>query len=372
MSPDQPPAQAFVPISARPAPAGERGPWAWVRRNLLADTTTSLATVLLLGSLLWALTHFWDWGVARAHWQPDAEACAAEGVGACWGVVAEKYRLIIFGRYPFEEQWRPLLATALMMGLLVLSCVRHVWKAWLPALWLVVLGLFFSLMGGGVLGLSDVETDRWGGLPLTLLLATLSIVCAFPLSLLVALGRRSELPAIRTLCTIYVELVRGVPLISVLFMASFMFPLFMPQGTKIDVLLRVLVGITLFAAAYMAEVIRGGLQAIPRGQVEAAATLGLSYWQTQRKIVLPQALAMVVPGLMNNFIAIFKDTSLVTIVSLYELTGSLNLALNSDADWRPYKIEGYLFIALVYFAFCFSMSRYSLWVEARLNRGKAR
>jgi general L-amino acid transport system permease protein len=286
-------------------------------------------------------------------------------------VVAEKYRLILFGRYPFEEQWRPLVATCALMAMLVASCTRAFWKPWLALAWVAVLALFFWLMLGGA-GLSRVETDRWGGLPLTLLLSTLSIAMAFPLALLVALGRRSNLPAIRTLCTLYVELIRGVPLISVLFMASFMFPLFMPQGVKIDVLLRVLAGITLFAAAYMAEVIRGGLQAIPKGQVEAAASLGLSYWQTQRKIVLPQALAMVVPGIMNNFIAIFKDTSLVTIVSLYELTGSLGLALNSDADWRPYKIEGYVFIALIYFAFCFAMSRYSLWVERQVNQSKQR
>jgi len=217
-----------------------------------------------------------------------------------------------------------------------------------------------------------VETDLWGGLPLTLLLSSVSIVLAFPLALLLALGRRSNLPAIRSLCTVYVELVRGVPLISVLFMASFMFPLFMPEGMNIDKLVRVLAGISLFAAAYMAEVIRGGLQAIPQGQLEGAATLGLSYWQTQRLIVLPQALAMVVPGLMNNFIAIFKDTSLVTIVSLYELTGAMGLALNSDADWRPYKIEAYLFIALIYFVFCFAMSRYSQWVELQVNRGRQR
>jgi len=204
------------------------------------------------------------------------------------------------------------------------------------------------------------------------MLASLSIVLAFPIAVLVALGRKSRLPAIRTFCIIYVELVRGVPPISVLFMASFMFPLFMPQGFTIDVLVRVLVGITLFAAAYMAEIVRGGLQAIPKGQVEAADSLGLTYWQTQRKIVLPQALAMVVPGIMNNFISIFKDTSLVTIVSLYELTGSLGLALNSDADWRPFKIEGYLFITLIYFIFCFAMSRYSLWVEKQLNRSKTR
>jgi general L-amino acid transport system permease protein len=204
------------------------------------------------------------------------------------------------------------------------------------------------------------------------MLATFGIVLAFPLAVLVALGRRSNLTAIRSVCAIYVELIRGVPLISVLFMASFMFPLFLPPGTSPDVLLRVLVGITLFSAAYLAETVRGGLQAIPKGQVEAAQSLGLSYWQTQRKIVLPQALTIVLPSIMNNFIAIFKDTSLVTIVSLYELTGSLGLAVNSDADWRPYKIEGYFFIALIYFAFCFSMSRYSLWVEKRLNRSKLR
>jgi general L-amino acid transport system permease protein len=204
------------------------------------------------------------------------------------------------------------------------------------------------------------------------MLATLGIVFAFPIAVLVALGRRSNLPAIRSLCIVYVELIRGIPLISVLFMASFLFPLFMPMGKSPDVLLRVLVGLTLFAAAYLAETVRGGLQAIPKGQIEAAESLGLTYWQTQRKIVLPQALAIVVPAVMNSFIAIFKDTSLVTIVSLYELTGSMSLALNSDAEWRPYKIEGYLFIAMIYFAFCFAMSRYSLWIEKQVNLSKNR
>ena len=365
-------AQTFQPIAARPAPVRTDGTLAWMRANLFGDWTTSLFTALLGGLLLWYLPQLIQWALIEAVWLPQAEACRIAGAGACWGVVAEKYRLIIFGRYPFEEQWRPLLATALMVALLVASCMRFFWKPWLAALWIAVLIAFFVLMYGNVAGLGKVETDRWGGLPLTILLASLSIALAFPIALVVALGRRSGLPAIRTLSTVYVELVRGVPLVSVLFMASFMFPLFMPQGLTIDVLIRVLAGITLFSAAYMAEVVRGGLQAIPKGQVEAAATLGLGYWQTQRLIVLPQALAMVVPGLMNNFIAIFKDTSLVTIVSLYELTGSLGLALNSDADWRPFKIEGYLFIALIYFAFCFAMSRYSLWVEKQVNKGRAR
>ena len=365
-------ANVFQPIAPRPAPVNTEGPVAWVRANLLADWKTSLATVVIGAMLLWLLPQVLNWAVFKAIWIPSFDACRANGAGACWGVIAEKYRLIIFGRYPFAEHWRPLLATTLLISLLVISCIRYFWKAWLPVLWIVVLAVFFTLMHGGVAGLSVVSTDRWGGLPLTILLASLSLVASFPIALVVALGRRSNLPAIRTFCTVYVELIRGVPLISVLFMASFMFPLFMPQGLQIDVLLRVLIGITLFAAAYMAEVIRGGLQAIPKGQIEAAATLGLSYWQTQRKIVLPQALAMVVPGIMNNFISTFKDTSLVTIVSLYELTGAMNLALNSDADWRPFTIEGYFFIALIYFVFCFSMSRYSHWVEQQVNKSKLR
>ena len=365
-------AKTFQPIAARPAPVKTDGLVPWIRSNLFGDWKTSAGTLILGGFLLWIVPQILGWAVFRAAWAPNADACRVDGVGACWGVITEKYRLIIFGRYPFEEQWRPLVATVLMVSLLVASCARAFWKPWLALLWVAVLAAFFTIMFGGVLGLSRVETDRWGGLPLTILLASLSIAMAFPIALVVALGRRSGLPAIRSVCTIYVELIRGVPLISVLFMASFMFPLFMPQGFTIDVLIRVLVGITLFAAAYMAEVIRGGLQAIPKGQVEAAATLGLSYWQTQRKIVLPQALAMVVPAIMNNFISTFKDTSLVTIVSLYELTGSMGLALNSDADWRPFKIEGYLFIASIYFIFCFSMSRYSHWIEKQVNKSKLR
>ncbi len=364
-------ATGFHPVPPRPAPANTEGLLAWLRSNLFGDLKTASATLILGGLLLWFVPQFVNWALFNAVWAPDVSACrAAEGHGACWGVVVEKYRLILFGRYPFEQQWRPLVATVLMLVMLVASCMRPFWKPWLAALWVAVLIVFFMLMYGNTLGLTKVETDRWGGLPLTILLSTLSIVTAFPIALVVALGRRSNLPAIRVFCTLYVELIRGVPLISVLFMASFMFPLFMPQGFTIDVLIRVLVGITLFAAAYLAEVIRGGLQAIPKGQIEAAASLGLSYWQSQRKIVLPQALAMVVPSIVNSFISIFKDTSLVSIVSLYELTGAMDMALNADANWKPFKLQGYLFIAAIYFLFCFSMSRYSQWVEKHLNKSK--
>jgi general L-amino acid transport system permease protein len=366
-------AAVFTPIAPRPAPVRTTGAGAWARANLFANWGSTLATVVMALMAISALPPLVNWAIVHAVWRPDADACqAARGVGACWGVVTEKWRFIVFGRFPFESQWRPEVAAILLLGLLLVSCIRSFWKPWLAIVWIAVVPVFFLLMGGGHFGLDAVPTDNWGGLPLTIMLATFGILFAFPLSILVALGRRSHMPAIRSLCVVYVELIRGVPLISVLFMASFLFPLFLPVGKSPDVLLRVLVGITLFSAAYLAEIVRGGLQAIPRGQVEAAATLGLSYWQTQRKIVLPQALALVVPGIMNSFIAIFKDTSLVTIVSLYELTGALNLALNSDANWRPFKIEGYIFIVLVYFAFCFAMSRYSLWIESRLSAGKRR
>jgi general L-amino acid transport system permease protein len=364
---------SFQPIAPRPAPIRTEGFVPWARANLFGNWPSALTTLVLVGLFLWWLPGLLNWFVFKAVFVPSHEQCqAARDTGACWGVIAEKYRLIIFGRYPFDQQWRPEIATIALVSLLVASCVRHFWRPWLVLLWIAVLALFFTLMRGGVMGLSPVETDRWGGLPLTVMVATLSIVLAFPLAVLVALGRRSKMPAIRTICTIYVELIRGVPLISVLFMASFMFPLFMPPGTSIDVLLRVLVGITLFSAAYLAEIVRGGLQAIPKGQQEAADTLGLSYWQAQRKIILPQALALVVPGVMNSFIATFKDTSLITIVSLYELTGAMGLALDSDSDWRPFKIEAYIFITAIYFVFCFSMSRYSLWIEKRLSASKNR
>ena len=361
----------FSAISARPAPDTSSGALAWCRANLFHDWKTTLGTVLIGLALLGVVPPLLQWALVDAVWSGGYETCQAAS-GACWAVVHEKFRFILFGRYPHEEHWRALICTVMLLGLIFASCTRAFWKPWLVLLWLVVLAAYFALMRGGFAGLRQVETDLWSGLPLTILLASLSMVMAFPIAVFIALGRRSGMPAIRSLCTVYVELIRGVPLISVLFMASFMFPLLMPQGFNIDVLVRVLAGITLFAAAYMAEVIRGGLQAIPKGQLEAAATLGLSYWQTQRKIVLPQALAMVVPGLMNNFISTFKDTSLVAIVSLYELTGAMGMAMNSDANWRPFRIEGYIFIAVIYFVFCFSMSRYSQWIEAQVNKSKQR
>ncbi|MDG5976981.1 amino acid ABC transporter permease [Hydrogenophaga taeniospiralis CCUG 15921] len=365
--------QIYQPIDARPMPGLSTGVLAWLKTNLFSSTSNSIKTLIVAALALWAIYGAAGIGIAHAVFSADLEACnSMRGIGACWGVIAEKGRLIVMGRYPDTEHWRPVIATALMLGVVGISCMPRFWNRWLGPIWLAMLVVYFVLMRGGVLGLTRVDNDQWGGLPLTVMLTVVSMTMAFPLSIFVALGRRSNMPAIKTLCTLYVELIRGVPLITVLFMASFMLPLFMPDGVQIDVLIRVLVAITLFSAAYMAEVVRGGLQALPKGQTEAAATLGLTYWQAQRKIVLPQALSMVVPSLMNTFIGMFKDTSLVTIVSLYELAGAVELALNADADWRPFKLEAYFFIALIYFVFCFAMSRYSLWVEKRTAVSKVR
>jgi len=360
-------------VTARAAPGSQDGWLAWVRRELFGGWISALTTLALLAIATMALPGLADWALWQAVWRPDAEACqAARGMGACWGVIAEKQRVILLGRYPAPEHWRPVLASALLLALVVASGLRRCWKRWLLPAWIVVWATFLALMGGGVAGLQPVPTERWGGLPLTLMLATLSILLACPLAVLLALGRRSRMPAIRVLCACYVELVRGVPLISVLFMASFLFPLFLPAGTTPDVLLRVLLGIALFAAAYLAETVRAGLQSVPAGQAEAAASIGLGWWQAQHLVVLPQALGAVVPGLMNSFISIFKDSSLITIVSLYELTGSLGLALSGDPVWRPFMIEGYCFITAIYFVFCAAMSRYSLWVEQQQARALKR
>jgi general L-amino acid transport system permease protein len=239
---------------------------------------------------------------------------------------------------------------------------------WRPALalaWVVGLALIGVLMWGGVVGLPYVENERWGGLILTLLLSTIGLAAAFPLSILLALGRRSTLPVIRALCIGYIELIRGVPLISLLFMASVMLPLFLPAGVTVDKLARAQIALILFAAAYLAEVVRGGLQAIPRGQYDAAAAIGLGYWGAMRSVILPQALRIAVPPLVNTFVGFFKDTSLVLIIGLFDLLSTIKVALTEPA-WSGFGVEAYLFAALVYFVFCYGMSRYSRRFERRV------
>jgi general L-amino acid transport system permease protein len=250
--------------------------------------------------------------------------------------------------------------------------MRRFWRKELALIWIATLVGIFVLMWGGVLGLTPVTEDYWGVLPLTLILATFGLAFAFPLAVLVALGRRStKLPAVKFLCVLYVELIRGVPLVALLYMASVMFPLFMPEGVNIDKLLRAQIAIILFAAAYLAEVVRGGLQALPKGQAEAADALGLSYWKKTGFIILPQALRLVIPPLVNTFIGFFKDTSLVLIVGLFDLLNMGKIAL-TDPPWQSFSTEVYLMLAVIYIAFCFAMSQYSRGLERELDRARRR
>ncbi|HZA50713.1 MAG TPA: amino acid ABC transporter permease [Myxococcaceae bacterium] len=336
----------------------------WLRDNLFSSVPNALLT-LLVAFLLWrAIPPVIDWAFLDAVWRPDPNACRA-AEGACWGFINEKHRFILFGTYPYEEHWRPALATVILILLWVASAWRRLWR-WsrLGPIWLLGLCSIAVLMWGGVFGLPFVENERWGGLILTLLLATFGLTGAFPLAILLALGRRSELPLIRALCVAYIELIRGVPLISVLFMTSVMLPLFLPSGVSVDKLLRAQLALILFAAAYLAEVVRGGLQAIPKGQYDAAAALGLPFWRRAFLIILPQALRIAVPPLVNTFIGFFKDTSLVLIIGLFDLLSTIKVSLN-DPIWSGFGVEAYLFASLVYFAFCYAMSRYSRQLERR-------
>jgi general L-amino acid transport system permease protein len=346
---------------------GWRDGW---RGDLFGSPLRGAASVLLIALIGWAAWRVGLWALAHAVFRPDAAACRA-AQGACWGVIAEKWRPILFGRYPHAEQWRAALALALFAAMLLASAWPRLWRHLLALAlaWVVALALFALLMHGGLFGLAQVPASAWGGLPLTLSLAAVSLALAFPLAALLALARRSRWPALRSLAATYIEIVRGVPLISVLFMASFLLPLLWPAHWRPDALLRVLAGLTLFVAAYFAEIIRGGLQAVPRGQLEAARALGLTAWQAQRHVALPQALRMALPALMNSVIGTLKDTSLVTVVGLFELTGALTLALGGDPLWRPFYLEGYLFIALLYWLMCFGLSRYGAWIERRLAAG---
>src|SRR5215831_20286773 len=346
------------------------GPIAWLRANLFNSIPNTVLTLAALYLLAVTIPPVIRWAFVDAIWSADSGR-ACRGAGACWAFIGDKFRFILFGRFPYEEDWRPLTVILIFIGLILASCDRRLWGRRLAALWVVGLVAVGVLMWGGMLGLTYVEPERWNGLPLTLILAVIGMIFAFPLAILLALGRRSQLPAVRTVCVAYIELVRGVPLITVLFMASVMLPLFLPTGMTIDKLLRAQAAFILFTAAYLAEIVRGGLQAIPRGQFEAADSLGLSYWQCTRLIILPQALVTVIPPLVNAFISTFKDTTLVLIIGLFDLLGTINASL-SDANWRGISVEAYVFTAVFYFCFCFFMSRYSRMLEREFNKGRRR
>jgi len=335
----------------------------WLRRNLFSSWGNTAITVTLGAIVVFAALPVLDWAFLNATWSGTRRAdCSGEG--ACWVFVSSRLDQFLFGFYPEEERWRVVLAAALNIGAIVLLFVPPMSRRAGMALAGVPLAILagWVLLHGGVFGLPFVETRQWGGMTLTLVITIGGLFAAFPLGVLLALGRRTSLPAIRAICIVFIEFWRGVPLITVLFMASVMLPLFLPEGASVDKLLRALIGVALFAAAYLAEVIRGGLQAVPRGQYEAAAALGLGYGRTMLHVVLPQALRHVIPGLANTAIALFKDTTLVLVIGLFDFLGIIQAAL-TDTEWLGLALEGYVFAAAVYWVLCFAMSRASRRVE---------
>lgn len=362
--------------SAQPAPRSQSGAVAWLRKNLFASLSDSVLTIVGVLFLLWIVPALYGFLIGRAV-PPGGtvEQCRVENVGACWAYIASEIEFFIYGFYPMAEYWRPNVVFAMLaligVPLLIPSAPFKITNA---ILFFVVFPIAsVILLSGGMFGLRYVPTEQWGGLLVTLIISVFGICVSLPLGVLLALGRQSKLPIIKTLCVAFIELIRAVPLITVLFMASIMLPLFMPQGTTVDKLLRALVGVTLFSSAYMAEVVRGGMQAIGRGQYEAAAALGLGYWRRMGFVVLPQALKHVIPGIVGNFISLFKDTSLVYIVGMKDLLEAVKTK-NDAIEWASptQSVTGYIFAAAVFWVFCFSISRYSRYWERRLNTGHKR
>jgi general L-amino acid transport system permease protein len=345
----------------------------WLKENLFSSWPSGIATLVIVWLALAYLPPFFEWAFVDAIWRADdPRACRdAQGRGACWAFIGEKHRFILFGTYPFEQHWRPAAASLLLVLLWIISAMKIFWRWWLSLIWIAGLSVIGFLMWGGALGLPYVENERWGGLILTLILATFGCALAFPLAILLALGRRSSLPVVRALCVGCIELIRGVPLISVLFMASVMLPLFLPAGVTVDKLLRAQLALILFIAAYLAETVRGGLQAVPHHQYEAADALGLGYWKRTLFVILPQALRVSIPPLMNTFIALFKDTSLVLIIGLFDLLSTIKVSLQ-DPAWSGFGVEAYLFASAVYFVFCYAMSAYSQQLERDVASGVPR
>ena len=359
-----------VPMASprRPPPARTMPLAPWLRRNLFGNVGNAILTGLAVWALAVTLPGLIRWAVVDAVWSShDPKACR-EAAGACWAVVAEKHRVMLFGTFPYDQHWRAMLAVAIVLALMVVSALRRFWSYRLCAAWVIAAAAVLILMLGGVFGLEPIGTHQWGGLPLTLLLFVGTIIGGMPAAILLALGRRSSLPAVRALCTGFIEIVRGVPLIAILFMASLMIPLFMPEGVSVDKVLRAQIGMIAFFAAYAAEIVRGGLQAIPREQYEAADAIGLGYRQSMTRIILPQALAITLPALMNDIIRAFKNTTFVSIIGLFDVLRATSTAIQ-DPVWTLFATEAYLFIALLYFAFCFTLSRYAAHIERGLAMG---
>ncbi len=346
-------------------PVANTGIIGWLRNNLFNTWYNSLLTLLFLYLLWMVVPPFIRWALIDSHWAGTSAECHQNG-GACWSIIHANIRFILFGFYPPAEQWRPLTAMIILFALLMVSRNRKWWSRYLIFTWIAGLVVMGWLMKGGIFGLTAIDSSQWGGLPLTLTLSVFGLAAAYPLGVILALGRQSKLPVIRSLTIIYIEMIRGVPLISLLFMSAIIFPLFLPEGVTINKIIRAQAAIIMFTAAYVAEVVRGGLQAMPKGQYEAADSIGLNYVQTMRLIILPQALKIVIPPTVSILISAFKDTSLVVIIALYDLLKTTQSTL-SNPKWMGFSTEAYLFVALIYFICCYFMSTWSRKLEKELS-----
>ena len=368
-------------IPARPAPLAMTGAIGWLRANLLSSRFNIALTVVIALLLAWVIPELVKFLLIDAVWTgTDRDACREivqhREIGACWPFVWERWSYFVYGSYPIPERWRVDVFFAML-------AVGVFWMLWLEAprrdlgsgYFFVVLPIssFILLTGWRAVGLEPVDTALWGGMLVTIVVASVGIVCSLPLGILLALGRRSHMPAVRLFSVIFIEFVRGVPLVTVLFMASVMLPLFVPEEYSPDKLIRALIGIALFASAYMAEVVRAGLQAIPKGQFEGAMAVGLGYWQMMRLIILPQALKITIPNIVNTYIGLFKDTTLVFIVGIFDFLRTVEVA-RIDPKWATpvTSTTGYAVAAIFYLIFCYAMSRYARAMEARLSQGDRR
>ncbi|WP_311028700.1 amino acid ABC transporter permease [Mesorhizobium koreense] len=361
-------------VESRPLPRRRRGGLDWLRRNFFSSPLSALFTVLAVLALSWMLLHLADWAIVKASWAgSDRKICDANPYGACWTMIRVRFNQIMFGLFygghP-DQIWRPVAAFGLLLPIAgPLFVPGYGYKG----LHLLVLALgypalAYGLVNGGMFGLVEAPTSQWGGFMLTFILASVGIIGSLPIGIMLALGRRSSLPAIRMICIVFIEVWRANPLITVLFMVANLLPLFVPSGIDLDKVARALVAITLFQSAYTAEAVRGGLAAIPKGQFEAAHALGLSRLNGYRLIILPQALKISIPGIVNAFIELFKDTSLVAIIGLFDFLRMAQVVVRSP-EWRGFEHEAYVFTALVYWVICFGMSKYSQLLESRLERG---
>lgn len=368
-------------IAPRPPPAAMTGALGWLQENLLSTPFNIALTILIVLLFAWAIPELVKFLLIDAVWTgSDRDACIESvqhrEIGACWPFVWERISYFIYGSYPISDRWRvDVFFVMLTIGILWLLWLNAPRRDLAAAYFFVILPVasFILLTGWAAIGLQPVDTVLWGGVLVTIVVASVGIVVSLPLGILLALGRRSHMPVVRSLSVTFIEFVRGVPLVTVLFMAGVMLPLFMPEQLSPDKLVRALVGIALFASAYMAEVVRAGLQAIPKGQYEGAMAVGLRYWQMMRLIILPQALKVTIPNIVNTYIGLFKDTTLVFIVGIFDLLRTIEVA-RIDPKWATpvTSTTGYAVAAIFYLVFCYGMSRYARAMEARLAKSDRR